>query len=84
MARHASRNAIRQTMAGLGQVIQGTSPDDPGLFGYVEAYANLWLLDMDDTLGLDSHSPAKERDMRPSPGETTATAIHDPALELAL
>jgi hypothetical protein len=84
MARRASRNSIRQTMAGLGQVIHGADPDDPGLFGYVEAYASLWLLELDDTLELDSHDPATEREMRSAPDNPAAKITHGPALELAL
>lgn len=48
MARHASNNVIRRTMTGLGEVIRDIDPENPSLFGYVEAYATLWLLDLED------------------------------------
>jgi hypothetical protein len=61
MGQHASAKVIRQAMTGLGDVILDIDRGDSGLFGYVEAYANLWLLDLEgmDALDKPESPPAK-------------------------
>jgi hypothetical protein len=48
MAKQVPSSAIQATMMGLGHVIRDIDPDDSRVFGYMEAYANLWLLDLED------------------------------------
>lgn len=48
MANHVSKSVLQMTMTGLGQVVRDIDPDDPRIFGYMEAYASLWLLGLED------------------------------------
>ncbi len=51
MGRVDTRTVMRSAMSVLAESIQAAGPNDPQLFAHVEAYAALWLLELEDGPG---------------------------------
>jgi hypothetical protein len=66
-----SETTIQNVMTGLAETILATASDDPKLFSYVEAYASLWQLDLEQdlattlTAGTAAENPASTRAIQP-------------------
>jgi hypothetical protein len=66
MTRMDSENTVpKQAMNGLERIILKLDPEDPGIYAFSEAYAQFWLMDLEDQERMASFEKSSRQAIQP-------------------